>query len=69
MQEDIKIIKEWSLENYLSLNPSNMLISRKRMPSVPDGPLLLGNYPLQRVNIFKYLGVLLSQDISWPPHI
>ena len=72
VQEDIKAIEEWSSENYLSLNPSKckyMLISRKRMPSVPDGPLLLGNCPLQRVDVFKYLGVLLSQDMSWSPHI
>ena len=72
MPEDIIAIEEWSSENYLSLNPSKckyMLISRKRMPSVPDEPLLLGNCPLQRVDVFKYLGVLLSQDMSWSPHI
>ena len=43
-----------------------MLISRKR---IPEGPLLLGNCPPQRVDSFKYLGVLLSQDMSWSPHV
>ena len=46
-----------------------MLISRKRIPNIPEGPLLLDSCPLQRVNIFKYLGVLLSQDMSWSPHV
>jgi hypothetical protein len=72
VQDDIKAVEEWSSENYLSLNPSKckyMLISRKRMPNVPDGPLLLGNCPLQKVDVFKYLGVLLSEDMSWCPHV
>ena len=36
---------------------------------MPEGPLMLGNLPLQKVDSFKYLGVLLSQDKSWSPHV
>ena len=64
------------LWNYLSLNPSTckckynniMLISRKRMPNVPNGPLLLGNCPLMFLSIlvFYYLktchGLLVSRQ-------
>ena len=42
---------------------------QKEDPSVPDGPFLLGNCSLQRINVYKYLSVLLSQDISWSPHV
>ena len=52
MQDDIEVVEEWSIENFLNLNPSKckyMLISRKRTPSMPDEPLVLGNLPLQRV--------------------
>ena len=72
VQEDVETVEEWSAENFLNLNPSKckyMLISRKRIPNVPDVPLLLGNCPLQRVSVFKYLGVLLSEDMSWSPHV
>ena len=72
VQEDIEVVEEWSMENFLNLNPSKckyMLISRKKIPSTPEGPFLLGNRPLQRVDIFKYIGILLSQDMSWSPQV
>ena len=71
VQDDIEVVDEWSTENYLNLNPSKckyMLISRKRTQSMPDEPLILGDLPLQKVDTFRYLGVLLSQDMSWSPH-
>ena len=33
---------------------------------MPDEPLTLAS---QKVDIFKYFGVLLSQDMSWSPHV
>ena len=59
-------------ENFLTLNPSKckcMMISRKRSPTLPSVPLLLHNLPLSKVNTFKYLGILLSDNLSWSPHI
>ena len=44
-----------------------MLVSRKRHPSFPS--LLLHGVPIDRVTSYKYLGVLLSSDLSWPPHV
>ena len=72
VQEDIAAVEKWSTEIFLNLNPSKckyILISRKRTPTTPEGPLPLGDLPLQRVNTFKYLGVLLSKDMSWSPHV
>ena len=43
-----------------------MLISRKRVPS---HPFLLNGMLLEQVETFKYLGVLLSSDLSWYSHI
>ena len=42
-----------------------MIISRRRAPSVPQTPLLLGDCSLEQVDSFKYLGVLLSHNLSW----
>ena len=72
VQEDIAAIERWSDENFLTLNPQKckyMLISRKKAPTAPAIPLLLHNLVLNEVNTFKYLGVLLAEDLAWTPHI
>ena len=72
VQHDITAMEQWSADNFLTLNPSKckyMLISRKRSPTLPNVPLLLHNLPLSKVSTFKYLGILLSDSLSWSPHI
>ena len=74
VQEDISAVEKWSDENFLTLNPQKckyMVISRKRAPTAPDhqAPLLLHNLVLSRVCTFKYLGVLLAEDLAWTPHV
>ena len=46
-----------------------MLVSRKRTHSTPVTPLCLNGSALEVVPTFKYLGVLLSADLSWTQHI
>ena len=72
VQEDILAVEKWSDDNFLTLNPQKckyMLISRKRVPTAPAVPLLLHSLSLSKVNTFKYLGVLLAEDLAWSPHI
>ena len=64
----IRHIEQWSTENYFNFNSSKckyMVVSRKRAPLVPDVPLPLFGSALERVDSYKYLGVLLSGDLSW----
>ena len=72
LQRDIMAIEQWVLDNHLTFNTSKcnyMMLSRKRSPTTPFHPLMLNGLYLNRVECFKYLGVLLSSDLSWtPPH-
>ena len=42
---------------------------QKASPYSPYYPLLLSNHPLQRVFCYKYLGLLLTDNLSWSQHI
>ena len=68
LQEVISRIEQWSTENYLSFNTSKckfMVISRKINPTLPDAPLQLFGTSLDQVDSYKYLGVLLTGNLSW----
>ena len=45
-----------------------MFISRKCLHSNPSSPVV-GDTVLTRVDTVKYLGVIISSDMSWSPHI
>ena len=70
-QEDINSISDWVDINYLQFNVQKckfMLVSRKKNQLMhPD--LLLCDQPLQRVDTYKYLGLLVSSDLSWSDHV
>ena len=71
LQFDIDKISSWVNSNHLSLNPAKcktMLLSRKRNLSYPP-QFLLNMVPLEQVETFKYLGVLISSDLSWSKHV
>ena len=71
LQIDIDHIRVWVSNNYLALNSDKckvMMISRKRNP-VPPPQFILQDTPLKQVEDYRYLGVLLTSDVSWSSHI
>ena len=46
-----------------------MLLSKKRRNSIPSPPIYLNGVVLSRVTTYKYLGVIISHNLSWKPHI
>ena len=71
LQCDISMVENWVTCNHLTLNASKckyMVISRKKISSLPLA-LKLGGSDLERVECFKYLGLLLSENLSFSEHI
>ena len=71
-QQSITAIEQWSSDNYLQLNSlkcKSMIISRKKTPTTPHHALVLNNGTLEQVESYKYLGLLLTADLSWSSHI
>ena len=46
-----------------------MVLSRKKKPTVPSTPLLLNGQPLAHVTSTKYLGVILTNNLTWSEHV
>ena len=72
LQQDIDNISNWVDKSYLQFNVQKckfMHITRKTRCSQPATHLTLYGLPLEKVNSYKYLGLLVSSDLSWTQHI
>ena len=61
----------WIANNHLQFNTSKckyITISQKRAKELPP-TINLNGIPLDRVTEFKYLGILITADLSWTAHI
>ena len=71
LQSDIDELCAWLCSHKLTLNSrkcKSLLISRKRLPI--DSPILyVSGSSLERVSSYKYLGIVISSDLSWSNHI
>lgn len=71
MQVELNSTHEWTTPNHMLINSKktkDMLLTFRKSPTIPDS-LHLGNCELERVNVFKLLGVWFQDDIRWKHHI
>ena len=71
-QNDINLINQWMCNNHLNLNAGKtkfLLISRSKSSVNTCPNLHVNGLPIERVHHFKYLGVWISDDLSWSKHI
>ncbi len=69
---EVERITSWCQDNCLSLNVSKtkeLIVDFRKRQQSPYSPLMISGTPVERVSSFKYLGVNISEDLTWTTHI
>lgn len=69
-QNDIDAICSWTSTNSLHLNATktkSILITRKKHRPILN--FVIGSYPIPSVTSLKFLGVVITDNLSWSSHI
>ena len=69
-QNDIDAICSWTSTNSLHLNATktkSILITRKKHRPILN--FVIGRYPIPSVTSLKFLGVVITDNLSWSSHI
>ncbi len=69
-REEVSTLSKWCQENHLSLNidKTKELVVDFRRQSTEHTPISIDKTPVERVNSFKFLGVHITEDITWSAH-
>ncbi len=69
---EVERLTSWCQDNCLSLNVSKtkeLIVDFRKRQQQPYTPLMISGTPVERVSSFKYLGVNISEDLTWTAHI
>ncbi len=66
-REEVSTLTKWCQENHLSLNidKTKELVVDFRRQSREHTPITIDKTPVERVNSFKFLGVHITEDLTW----
>ncbi len=70
--DEVERLPSWCQDNCLSLNVSKtkkLIVDFRKRQQRPYTPLMISGSPVERVSSFKYLGVNISEDLTWTTHI
>ncbi len=70
--DEVERLTSWCQDNGLSLNVSKtkeLIVDFRKRQQQPYTPLMVSGTPVERVSRFKYLGVNISEDLTWTAHI
>ncbi len=69
---EVERLTSWCQDNCLSLNVSKtreLIVDFRKRQQRPYTPLMISGTAVERVSSFKYLGVNISEDLTWTAHI
>ncbi len=66
-REEVSTLTKWCQENHLSLNidKTKELVVDYRRQSREHTPITIDKTPVERVSSFKFLGVHITEDLTW----
>lgn len=70
--DEVEKLTSWCQDNCLSLNVSKtkeLIIDFRKRQHQPYTPLMISGTSVERVSSLKYLGVNISEDLTWTTHI
>ncbi len=69
-REEVSTLIKWCQENHLSLNidKTKELVVDFRRQSREHTPISIDKTPVEQVNSFKFLGVHITEDLTWSAH-
>ncbi len=69
-REEVSTLTKWCQENHLSLNidKTKELVVDYRRQSREHTPITIDKTPVEQVNSFKFLGVHITEDLTWSAH-
>ncbi len=70
--DEVERLTSWCQNNCLSLNVSKtkeLIVDFRKRQQRPYTPLMISGTPVERVSSFKYLGVNISEDLTWTTHM
>ncbi len=69
-REEVSILTKWCQENHLSLNidKTKELVVDYRRQSREHTPITIDKTPVERLSSFKFLGVHITEDLTWSAH-
>ncbi len=70
--DEVERLTSWCQDNCLSLNVSKtkeLIVDFRKRHRRPYTPIMISGTPVERVSSFKYLGVNISENLTWTTHI
>ncbi len=70
--DEVERLTSWCQDNCLFFNMSKtkeLIVDFRKRQQRPYTPLMISGAPVERVSSFKYLGVNISEDLTWTAHI
>ncbi len=69
-REEVHALTRWCQENHLSLNinKTNELVVDFRRQKKEHNPIIIDGTPVKRASSFKFLGVHITEDLTWSAH-